>query len=126
MDTLVKDLRYALRTLLKHPAFTVAAVFTIALGIGATTAIFSVVNALILSPPQFHDPDRIVAIWRSATDERTEGYVSYLDLQDWRTRSQSFEDIAGYKPNGFNLIQQGDAERIQGMRVTANFFPLLR
>ena len=58
MDTLLKDLRYAVRTLLKHPAFTIAAVLTIALGIGATTAIFSVVNALVLSPPQMHDPDR--------------------------------------------------------------------
>jgi len=126
MDTLLKDLRYAVRTLLKHPAFTVAAVFTIALGIGATTAIFSVVNALILSPPQFHDPDRVVAIWRSATDEQTEGYVSYLDLQDWRKRSQSLEDIAGYKPNAFYLSTNDQVERLSGMRVTANFFPLLR
>ena len=76
MDTLLKDLRYAVRTLLKHPAFTLAAVFTVALGIGATTAIFSVVNALVLSPPQIHDPDRVVAIWRSPTETRKEGYVS--------------------------------------------------
>src|SRR6185503_8543270 len=103
MDTLLKDLRYALRTLLKQPAFTVAAIFTIALGIGATTAIFSVVNALILSPPLIHDPDRVVAIWRSPTDKRAEGFVSYLDLQDWRKRSHSFEENAGYKPNAFDL-----------------------
>jgi putative ABC transport system permease protein len=126
MDTLLKDLRYAVRTLLKHPAFTIAAVFTIALGIGATTAIFSVVNALILSPPQFHDPDRVVAIWRSQTDKRTEGYVSYLDLQDWRNRSHSFEDIAGYKPNRFYLTTNDQVEQLSGMRVTANFFPLLK
>jgi hypothetical protein len=69
MDTFLKDLRYAVRTLLKHPAFSVAAVFTIALGIGATTAIFSVVNALILNPPPMHDPDRVVAIWRSSTEK---------------------------------------------------------
>ena len=126
MDTLLKDLRYAVRTLLKHPAFTGAAVFTIALGIGATTAIFSVVNALILSPPQLHDPDRVVAIWRSPTDKRTEGFVSYLDLQDWRTRNHSFEDIAGYKPYSFDVTTNDEVERVSGMRVTANFFPLLK
>ena len=126
MDSLLKDLRYAVRTLLKHPAFTAAAVFTIALGIGATTAIFSVVNALILSPPPIHDADRVVAIWRTAIDKRTESYVSYLDLQDWRKRSHSFEDIAGYKPNAFDVTMNDQVERIQGMRVTANFFPLLK
>ena len=125
MDTLLKDLRYAVRTLLKHPAFTLAAVFTIALGIGATTAIFSVVNALVLSPPQLHDPDRVVAIWRSPTDTRKEGYVSYLDLQDWRTRTRTFEEIAGYKTNAFDLTANDQVERLSGMRVTANFFPLL-
>lgn len=126
MDTLLKDLRYAVRTLLKHPAFTAAAVFTIALGIGATTAIFSVVNALILSPPLINDPDRVVAVWRSQTDQRTEGYVSYLDLQDWRTRTHSFEDIAGYKPHAFDVSTDDQVERLSGMRVTANFFPLLK
>src|SRR5215204_6541335 len=117
MDTLVKDLRYAVRTLLKHPGFTGAAVFTIALGIGATTAIFSVVNALILSPPQIHDPDRVVAIWRSQIDKRTEGFVSYLDLQDWRKGTHSFEEIAGYKPNAFDVITNDQVERLSGMRV---------
>ena len=126
MDTLLKDLRYAVRTLLKHSAFSVAAVFTIALGIGATTAIFSVVNALILNPPQIHDPDRVVAIWRSSTEKRTEGYVSYLDLQDWRQRNHSFEEIAGYKPNAFDVTTNDQVERFSGMRVTANFFPLLK
>ena len=126
MDSLLKDLRYAVRTLLKHPAFTIAAVFTIALGIGATTAIFSVVNALILSPPPIHDADRVVAVWRTPIDKRTEGFVSYLDLQDWRKRSHSFEDIAGYKPNAFDVTMNDQVDRIQGMRVTANFFPLLK
>jgi len=82
MDTILKDLRYAVRTLLKRPAFTAAAVLTIALGVGVTTAIFSVVNALILNPLLMHDPDRVVAVWRTSTEQRREGYVSYLDLQD--------------------------------------------
>jgi putative ABC transport system permease protein len=126
METILKDLRYAMRSLLKQPAFTSIAVLTLALGIGANATIFSVVNGLILSPPLITDPDRVVALWKTPKDKRAEGYVSYLDLQDWRTRNQSFEDIAGYKPNGFYLTDRGEVERIQGMRVTANFFPLVK
>lgn len=123
MDTLAKDLRYAVRTLFKHPVFTLTAVFTIALGIGATTAIFSVVNALVLSPPQMHEPDRVVAIWRSPIETRKESYISYLNLQDWRTRTRSFEDVAGYKINEIDVTANDQVERLSGMRVTANFFP---
>jgi len=126
METLLKNIRYAVRSLSRQPGFTAIAVITLALGIGANTTIFSLINALILSPPSIAEPDRVVAIWRTPREKRTEGFASYLDLQDWRTRNQSFEDIAGFKPNGFNLIDNGEAERIQGMRVTANFFPLLR
>ena len=126
METLFKDIRYAIRSLVKQPAFTGIAVLTLALGIGANTTIFSVINALILSPPRITEPDRVVAVWKTPKDKRSEGFVSYLDLQDWRTRNQSFEDIAGYKPNGFNLVEGEAVERIQGMRVTANFFPLVK
>ena len=126
METLFKDIRFGIRSLLKRPAFTLIAIITLSLSIGANTTIFSIINALILSPPRIAEPERVVALWKSAKEKRTEGYLSYLDLQDWRARNQSFEDIAGYKPTGLNLIQQGEAERIQGMRVTANFFPLLR
>jgi putative ABC transport system permease protein len=127
METLVKDIRYAIRSLLKQPAFTLIAVFTLALGIGANSTIFSVINALILNPPLFTNPDRVVAVWKTPTDRReSRGFVSYLDLQDWRKANQSFEDIAGYKPNSFNLVDQGEGERLQGMRVTSNFFPLLK
>jgi putative ABC transport system permease protein len=126
METLLKDIRYAVRSLLKQPAFTGIALITLALGIGANTTIFSVINALILSPPHLSDPSRVVAIWNTPRDKRSEGYSSYLDFQDLRSRSQSFDDIAGYKPNDFNLLEHGEAERVQGMRVTANFFPLIR
>jgi putative ABC transport system permease protein len=126
METLIKDIRYAVRSLFKQPAFTAIAVITLALGIGANTTIFSVINALILSPPHLSDPDRLMAIWTTPREKQIEGFASYLNLQDWRTRNQSFEDIAGYKPNGFNMLERGESERIQGMRVTANFFPLLR
>jgi len=126
MSFLLQDLRYGARILMKNPSFTLIAVVTLALGIGANTAIFSVINALILSPAPMVEPERVTAIWKTPKDKRTEGYVSYLDLQDWRTRNQSFEAIAGYKPNGFIILQDEQAERIQGMRVTGNFLSLLK
>lgn len=126
MNTLWQDLRYALRTLLRRPGFACLAVVTLALGIGANTAIFSVINTLILSPPSIAESEQVAAIWRTPKDKRTEGYVSYLELQDWQARSQGFEAIAGYKPNGFILLNEGQAERVQGMRVTANFLSLIR
>src|SRR5262245_9451963 len=125
MQTFLQDLRHAARVLRKHPGFTVIPVLTLALGIGANTAIFTVINALILNPPQIAEAERVAAIWRTGTDIRREGYVSYLELQDWRA-AQSLEEIAGYKPNGFNLLNDEQAERLQGMRVTANFLTLLR
>jgi len=126
MSFLLQDLRYGARILMKNPSFTLIAVVTLALGIGANTAIFSVINALILSPAPMVEPERVTAIWKTPKDKRAEGYVSYLDLQDWRTRTQSFEAIAGYKPNGFIILQDEQAERIQGMRVTGNFLSLLK
>jgi putative ABC transport system permease protein len=126
MTSLTKDFRYAFRSLLKQPAFTAVAVLTLALGIGANTTIFSVINALVLNPPRIADPDRVAAIWPTPKGKRLEGFSSYLNLQDWRSRTQSWEDIAGYKPNGFVLLTEGEAERIPGMRVTANFLPLMR
>src|SRR4026208_197071 len=126
MSFLLQDLRYGVRILVKNPGFTLIAMFTLALGIGANTAIFSIVNALIFSPVSVAEPERVAAIWRTPNDKRTEGYVSYLQLQDLQTLNQSFESIAGYKANGFILLNDGLAERIQGMRVTGNFLSLLQ
>jgi len=126
MSTLWQDLRYSFRMLWKKPGFMVIAVITLSLGIGANTTIFSVVKALILSSPQIADANNVGTIWRSTKEKREEGYVSYLDLQDWRAQNRSFEAIAGYKPNGFVVMTDGQAERIPGMRVTANFLSLLK
>src|SRR5262249_7965924 len=93
MQTLLQDLRYGARMLMKNPGFTLIAVITLALGIGANTAIFSVINALILNPPHIADAERAAAIWRTAKNKRAEGFVSYLDLQDWRAANRSFEVI---------------------------------
>ncbi len=126
MQTIWQDLRYGARMLMKKPGFTLIAVITLALGIGANTAIFSVINALILHPPHMADAERVVAIWRTPKDKRNEGFVSYLELQDWRAQHQGFEAIAAYKPFGLILLNQDRAEVVPGLRVTANFLSLLQ
>ncbi len=126
MQTLWQDLRYGARMLMKQPGFTLIAVLTLALGIGANTAIFSVINALILNPPHIAEADRVTAIWRTAKDKRSEGFVSYLELQDWRAQNRSFEAIAAYKSNGVILLNEERAEIVPAMRVTVNFLSLLK
>ncbi len=126
MSNFWQDLRLALRGMWKQPGFTVIAVITLALGIGSNTAIFSVINALILNASNFVEPEHVVALWRTSKDKPQKNSVSYLDVQDLRAQSRSFESIAAYKMNGFTFLQQDQAERVQGMRVTANFLSTLK
>ena len=126
MSRLGNDIKYGLRNLIKYPGFTIIAVVTLGLAIGANSSIFSVINALILTPPRIADPDRVVSLWETPIGSRKEGFISYLDLSDWQIRNQSFDEIAGYKPNGFVLLTNDNAERVEGLRVTANFLPLLK
>jgi len=126
MSNFWQDLRLALRGMWKQPGFTLIAVITLALGIGSNTAIFSVINALILNASNFVEPERVVALWRTSKDKPQKNSVSYIDVQDLRAQSHSFESIAAYKMNGFTLLQQDQAERVQGMRVTANFLSTLK
>ena len=125
METLIKDIRYGVRGLWKRPGFTAVAVLTLALGIGANTAIFSVVNAVLLRPLQFRDPDRLVMIWEDATfagfPRNTPAPANYVD---WKTQTQSFADMAASAESTFNLTGDGDPERVTAYKVTANFFPL--
>jgi putative ABC transport system permease protein len=125
METLINDIRYGIRGLWKRPGFTAVAVLTLALGIGANTAIFSVVNAVLLKPLQFRDPDRLVMIWEDATfagfPRNTPAPANYVD---WKTQTQSFEDVAATAESTFNLTGDGDPERVTAYKVTANFFPL--
>ena len=125
METLLKDIRYGVRGLWKRPGFTVVAVLTLALGIGANTAIFSVVNAVLLRPLQFHDPDRLVMIWEDAAflgfPRNTPAPANYVD---WKNQTQSFEDVAATHEETFNLTGDGTPERVAAYGVTANFFPL--
>jgi putative ABC transport system permease protein len=123
MRTVWQDFRYAARTLRKNPGFALVAIFTLALGIGANTAIFSVVNAVLLRPLPFADADRLVDL--SETFPGGFGSVSVPDLEDWRRQSGAFQGIAAYAFRAFSL-QGGDApERITGQRVTANYFDVL-
>ena len=126
MNTILKDIRLAVRSLLKQPNFTIVAVITLALGIGATTTIFSILNGLVLRPPAIAGADRVVAIWRTPQGNHVESYLSYLELQDWRKANHTFEDMAAYKPNGIILTDRQESDRVSGMLVTANFFPLLK
>ena len=122
LESLLRDLRYGLRTLAKNPGFTAAAVVTLGLGIGANTAIFSVVNGVLLSPLAGRDPDRLVLLWES-TKETPQIPVSYPNYLDWRQRTHSFEGIATF--NGFDqftMTGQGDPERVRGGLASGNLF----
>jgi predicted permease len=125
METLLKDIRYGVRGLWKRPGFTAVAVLTLALGIGANTAIFSVVNAVLLRPLQFRDPERLVMIWEDATfagfPRNTPAPANYID---WKNQSQSFEDMAATAESTFNLTGDGTPERVSAYAVTGNFFSL--
>jgi predicted permease len=127
MDSLLKDIRYAIRSLLKHPAFTAMALITLALGIGANTAIFSVFYAVLLRPLPYKDPSRLVMLWTDDTkrDLHEEG-TSPLTVADWRSQSQSFTEMAVFSRNNPVTLMGGEElERVDGQFVTANLFPML-
>jgi putative ABC transport system permease protein len=124
MDTLLQDLRFGLRLLLRQPAFTLIVVLTLALGIGANTAIFSVVNGVLLRPLPYPAPERLVAVWGFHPEIGQES-ASLPDFRDWREGATSFESLAAYAPTFFNLTGDGEPERVSALRVTANFFQTL-
>lgn len=122
-----QDFRYALRMLAKQPAFTAIAILTLALGIGANTAIFSVVNAVLLRPLPYPQPERLVRV-RERTPVFDSGSVSYPNFTDWRASQHSFTDIALYRLGDSNLSsadEQGEPERANAGVVTYNFFSIL-
>jgi putative ABC transport system permease protein len=121
-----QDLRYGLRMLVKNPGFTIVAVIALALGIGANSAIFSVVNTVLLRPLPYQEPDRLVMVWEDATKQGfprdTPAPANYVD---WRDQNQVFEGMAAIADLSFNLTGVGEPERIDGRRVSASLFPLL-
>jgi putative ABC transport system permease protein len=123
---MLQDLRYAVRMLLKQPGFTLIAVLTLSLGLGATIAIFNVVNAVFWQPLPFRNPDRLVIVWetipRIGLTENTPAPANYLS---WREQNQSFERLAAWQIQLANLTGSGEPEQITGQKVSADFFPIL-
>jgi len=123
MDTLIKDLRFALRSLVKRPGFTIIVVLTLALGIGVNAAVFSVINAVLLRPLPYRDSDRVVTLWQNNLKAGvTRDDVSPANFIDWSEQSKSFETIAGIEPFGFALMGEGEPERFSAWLVTKGFF----
>jgi putative ABC transport system permease protein len=126
MKTLSQDLRYGIRMLAQKPGFTVAAVLALALGIGANSAIFSVVNAVLLRSLPYKEPNHLIMVQSTKRqDSRRSGSASYLDFVDWKNQNQVFDDMAAFRDKGYTVTGADEPERIDGARVSAGFFPLL-
>jgi putative ABC transport system permease protein len=124
METLLKDLRFGIRMMARSPGFTLVALITIALGIGANTAIFSVVNAVLLRPLPYERSDRLVVLWERQEQIPQES-PSLPDFNDWCERSHSFEQAALARRDNVNLTGAGEPERLIARQITANFFSTL-
>jgi predicted permease len=126
MRGLGQDLRYALRGLRKNPSFTIVAVLTLALGIGANTAVFSVLNAVLLRPLPYHAPEQLAMLWAEIpTQALRQGRSAYGDVEEWRAQSRSFADMAVFDYVRVTLNSAGGAEQIGVLRVSPNYFSLL-
>jgi putative ABC transport system permease protein len=123
VEALWSDVRFGARMLRKHPLTSVVAVGTLALGIGATTAVFGVVNGVVLRPLPYPDPDRLVVLWERPA--QGDSPVSYQNFLDWSAASTSFERLAAYRSDQFNLTGAGEPEHPDGMVVTASLLPAL-
>ncbi|MBI4473355.1 MAG: ABC transporter permease, partial [Acidobacteria bacterium] len=125
MDQLLQDIRYAIRTLFKAPAFTAVAVLTLALGIGANSTIFSVVDAVLFEPLPYQEPTRLVLLNHFYPSLSLNASVSAVGYSHYRDTSQSFENLAAFTGWGANLTGDGEPERLRGLAVTTNFFDTL-
>ncbi|HEX8775378.1 MAG TPA: ABC transporter permease [Pyrinomonadaceae bacterium] len=126
MGTIWQDLRYGLRTLRQRPGFTFVAVLALALGIGVNTAIFSVVNTLLISPLPFRDSERLVMVWEfNRTRDRHQNVINPANFLDWREQSTSFEEMAAFRDVRVNLTGKGDPVEIPSQQTTPNLFSLL-
>src|SRR5262245_33413240 len=133
LDTVMQDIRYGCRMLRRNSAFALVASLTLALGIGATTAIFSIVNAVLWRDLPYRDAARLVQLWETNPDRNwTDAECAPANVADWRRENQSFEDMAAYSGRSrdawvrtFALTGVGEPERLSGMTVTANFFSVL-
>jgi predicted permease len=124
METLLQDIRYGVRMVVKSPGFAVIAILTLALGIGANTALFSVVNGVLLNPLPYEQPDRLVAVY-SKTNEFSHASISYPNFLDWVREQHSFSEMAAFRQDDYNLTGMGEPERLKAEMTSANFFSLL-
>ena len=124
MNTLLADLRYAVRLLGQSPAFTAIAVLTLALGIGATTALFSVVNGVLLNPLAYPHSDRLMVIYARIAGLDS-APIEYPNFLDWQRDSRSFASMAAYRNEDYNFIGNSEGERLSGYMISANFFDTL-
>jgi len=126
---MLDDIRYGFRQLVKHPAFTIIAVLTLAVGIGANTAIFSVVNAVLLKPLPFPEPNELVAVGGVDLNETASppklSSMCYPDFFDFREQNQSFAGIAAYRDRSLALVDEREAQSVRGQKVTGEFFDVL-
>ncbi|HEX8474382.1 MAG TPA: ABC transporter permease [Pyrinomonadaceae bacterium] len=126
METLLQDLRYSLRMLLRNPGFTIVAVLALALGIGANSAIFSVVNAVLLRPLPYKNPEQLMIVSESNMQNGiNRSPATLLNFLDWREQNQVFEQMAAMRMSGFNLTEGNEPERVQAMTTSPSFFTLL-
>jgi putative ABC transport system permease protein len=123
MDKLLQDLRYAIRSLVERPGFSVVAALTIALGVGGTTAMFSVVDAVLLRPLPYPDSERLVMVWTRTSG--TQAAAALPEMVDWREQSRSFADMAAWRGQSVNLTGGAEPERLIGSFVSDRFFPML-
>src|SRR5262249_36590657 len=127
MQTAWQDLRYGARMLFKKPGFTLIAILTLALGIGANTVIFSVVNTVLLRPLAYEDSEGLVVLYETNPQQgRDQLSVSYSNLADWRAQSHSFEQLVGYLSGGMVLTGKDEPAQLQVAAVSAELFTMLR
>src|SRR5256885_1321006 len=126
LDALFQDVRYAVRMLRKNPGFTVVAVLTLALGIGANTAIFSIVNGVLLQPLPYVHPEQLVAVARTAPRFNHPVPVSGPNFLDWRARATQFDSLAGFDGRGFTVLLGNEPEVVVGAAVASTFFSVLQ
>src|SRR6185503_11818428 len=129
METIIQDIRYGFRLMVRRPTFTIIAVATLALGIGANTAIFSVVNAVLMRTLPYQEPERLVALWETSAQPGQEvndrNEVAMGNFLDWRAQVDAFDEIAALTYSNVNLTGVAEPERIQGAVVTTNLFSTL-
>jgi len=125
METLWKDLKYGLRMLARSPGFAAVAIVTLALGIGANTAIFSVVEGVVLAPLPYTEPDRLVVVRENSLTLKREMSVSYPDFLDWQRNAQSFQQMASVRWLDYNLTSPGTPEHLNGKQISSGFFSTL-